>query len=86
MKNKVELVEVDFMANQDNVYRTKHYIVSQKISIVKNKYGDCYSVSNDRFYVRNEKRDYLYETIFLGKTNINGRRLPTLVSTRNYIE
>ena len=69
-----------------NIYRTKHYIVVQSLFISLNKIEDNYSISKDSFYLRNKKRDRIFNNFFKDKLNPDGKRIKTKVYMRNYIK
>ena len=70
-----------------NRYRTKEYIIKQRISICNVEDGNTVMVSDDVFYTRTPSRDKLYEEIFVGmRRNPNGKRIKTALSTRQYVE
>ena len=76
----------DFMVDAMNVYRTRDYIVKQVIGI---KYSDVENIaviSNDTFYRRTKKRDREYERIFWERKQINGKRIPSTMYARTYID
>ena len=76
----------EFVQGADNVYRTKGYIVKQTIEIRYDCEEDNAVVSRDTFYKRSPVRDREYEIIFCTRRNINGKRLPTTMYTRKYVE
>ena len=65
----------EFLIDATNVYRTSEYIVKQKIGVRFDKR------ENNVVY-----SDYEYEQAFKGRKNINGRRLPTTMYARTYID
>ena len=76
----------DFMVDAMNVYRTRDFIVKQVIGI---KYSDVENIaviSNDTFYRRTKKRDREYERIFWKRKQINGKRIPTIMYARTYVD
>lgn len=76
----------DFMVDAMNVYRTRDFIVKQVIGI---KYSDVENIaviSNDTFYRRTKKRDREYERIFWERKQINGKRIPSTMYARTYID
>lgn len=82
MKNLIP----EFIEDATNVYRTRHYIVKQNIGI---QYGDEESTvlySRDTFYRRTRRRDKEYEMVFCMRKRIDGKRLPTSMYTRTYID
>lgn len=77
---------LEFAKDSTNVYRTKHYIVRQCIGI---KYGLAENnvlFSHDTFYLRTRKRDRQYEDYYFDRKNIDGKRLPTTMYARRYVE
>ena len=75
-----------FLRNADNVYRTKHFIVKQVIEVQEHSVEGNSIVSFDTYYRRTPKRDLAYNLIFKAKTNLEGKRLPSTLYTRTYIE
>ena len=76
----------DFMVDAMNVYRTRDFIVKQVIGI---KYSDVENIaviSNDTFYRRTKKRDREYERIFRELKHINGKRIPSTMYERTYVD
>lgn len=76
----------DFMVDAMNVYRTRDFIVKQVIGI---KYSDVENIaviSNDTFYRRTKKRDREYERIFSERKQINGKRIPSTMYARTYVD
>lgn len=82
MKNKVPA----FTENATNVYRTKEYIVRQIIGIQYDCKENNVVFSHDTFYKRTPERDKEYEILFCHRRNIDGRRLPSTMYARTYIE
>lgn len=81
MKN----IAPEFMINADNVYRTKSYIVKQVllIEVLSNENNGIKSY--DTYYKRNKLRDKQYELIFNERKSVNGKRLPSTMFSRKYI-
>ena len=75
-----------FLKDADNVYRTKNFIVKQVISIHESDEENNQVISVDTYYRRNPKRDLAYNYLFQDKVNINGKRLPSTMYTRTYID
>ncbi len=76
----------DFMVDAMNVYRTRDYIVKQVLGV---KYSDVENnmvLSHDTFYRRTKKRDREYERIFWERKNIDGKRIPSTMYARTYID
>lgn len=76
----------DFMVDAMNVYRTRDFIVKQVIGI---KYSDVENIaviSDDTFYRRTKKRDREYERIFWERKQINGKRIPSTMYARTYVD
>lgn len=82
MKNQIP----EYLTKADNVYRTRDYIVIQRISIVREGLEDPESISRDVYIRRTRQRDAEYEAIGRKRRNIDGKRLPTTLQTRRYIE
>lgn len=76
----------EFLRKADNVYRTRDYIVVQRLSIAYDGIEDPSTVSRDVYYRRTRRRDKEYEAIFCGRRHINGKRLPATMYTRRYID
>ena len=73
----------DFIiGNIDNIYRTKNYIIVQKLS-VSDFNGEAQLMSSDTFYRRTQLRDMQYEKIFACRgRKINGKRLVANIAVR----
>lgn len=74
-----------FLYKADNVYRTEHYIVSQRIDIEDDGYDQKTITSVDTYYTRSEKLDFLYETCYAERPNLEGRRVACQESIRFYV-
>ena len=74
----------DFVQGATNVYRTKSYIVKQNVSLGHQGLESATLISRDTYYVRTPKRDAVYERIFDGNQNLEGRRIPTMAYFRTY--
>ena len=77
---------MDFMVNATNVYRTKGFIVKQETHIVTDSSGASQVVSDDTYYKRTQEREIAYTTVYGKRKNKNGKRLPSTMYTRTYIE
>ena len=75
----------EFMRDADNVYRTRDYIVKQKLILECNLRENNETVSCDVYYKRTVRRDKEYEAIFYDRKYINGKRLPATMHTRRYV-
>ncbi len=76
----------DFVKGATNVYRTKNFIVKQRMGLrVDDKFGNV-MVSHDVYYTRTEERDKQYNVIFGGQKRLDGKRLPSLMYSRTYVE
>lgn len=69
-----------------NVYRTKNYIVAQNCGIGFSDDEQNHIISDDIFFKRTPKRDAEYESVFEDRTLIDGKRLPTTMYSRVYID
>lgn len=76
----------DFLVESDNVYRTKNYIVKQRMEYIENTTEDNVIISYDTFYKRTPLRDKLYSIAYEDKHNPNGKRMPSTTYTRKYVE
>lgn len=76
----------DFMLDADNVYRTTGYIVKQSLSVQFDETEGNSVISNDVFYKRTKRRDSEYEYVFSGRKHIDGKRLPSNMYSRKYVE
>lgn len=76
----------DFLYEANNVYRTKNYIVKQIIGVRISEQEDNVVFSFDTYYRRTKKRDKIYEKEFADKKHIDGKRLPSTMYARKYID
>lgn len=76
----------DFLYDANNVYRTKHYIVKQVIGVRTSDEENNIIMSFDTYYLRTKKRDKAYEQAFVHKKHIDGKRLPSTMFSRKYID
>lgn len=74
----------EFVQGATNVYRTKSYIVKQNVSLGHQGLESTTLISWDTYYVRTPKRDAIYESIFEGNKDLDGRRIPTMAYFRTY--
>ena len=83
----MEIFELpDFLENADNVYRTKHYIVAQILTL-DNENVDCTRIiSDDIFYKRTKKRDKQFDILFDDTIHKNGKRLTSTLCSRKYVD
>lgn len=75
----------DFLYDADNVYRTKKYIVKQRVSLQRSESEDNVLISYDTYYLRNPKRDLAYNIFNSRKKKSEGRRIPTMLYSRRYV-
>lgn len=76
----------EFMKDATNVYRTKDFIVRQVIGIQYDGVENNVVFSRDTYYRRNKRRDAEYELIYCSRRKVNGKRLPTTMYSREYID
>ena len=76
----------DFVMDADNVYRTSKYIVKQSLKVQLYSTEANAIISCDVFYKRNKRRDNEYEQIFYDRKCIDGKRLPSTMYTRKYVD
>ena len=86
--NDLNLSKIDFLKDADNIYRTKDYIVKQKIiSSFSEITMITRLISEDVYYLRTARRDEEYNIIFADrKKQINGKRIRTSMFARKYID
>lgn len=77
---------LDFIKNATNVYRTKNFIVKQVIGIQYSGVENNVVFSRDTYYARTKKRDAEYELVYCSRRNVNGKRLPATMYSREYID
>ena len=78
--------EPDFMGDAMNVYRTRDYIVKQVVKIKYSDTEDNVVLSHDTFYRRTKRRDREHENIFCECKNLDGKRIPSTMYARTYID
>lgn len=76
----------EFAVGATNVYRTKYFIVKQSVSVNRDEFEGNSVISHDTYYMRTRKRDAEYEQLFGARRHLNGKRLPTTVYTRRYVD
>lgn len=76
----------EFVEDATNVYRTKNFIVKQCIGIQCDDKENNVIFSHDTFYKRTRSRDKYYESVYRDRKNINGKRLPTTMFARSFID
>ena len=76
----------EFLERSTNVYRTRFYIVRQQIMYRRDSLLGAYLCSRDTFYCRTPERDRQYEAAFPHNQEKDGKRIPTLMYIRKYID
>lgn len=76
----------EFLKRSTNVYRTRYYIVRQQIMYRRDSLLGAYLCSRDTFYCRTPERDRQYEAAFPHNQEKDGKRIPTLMYIRKYID
>lgn len=80
-------LDIEFMQNANNVYRTENFIVKQTLKVAYSYELHNGLISVDTYYARTPQRERLYEKIFHAKgKRINGKRMPTIMYTRTYVD
>lgn len=74
----------DFMMSASNVYRTSHYIVRQRLGLLYNDEEANQLISRDTYYERTPERDAEHEIRFKKRIKIDGKRIRTNVTVREY--
>lgn len=75
-----------YLQDADNVYRTRHFIVKQVLCIQESTEENNQVISIDTYYRRTPKRDLAYNLAYQDKANLEGKRLPSTMYTRTYID
>ena len=75
----------DYFKDATNVYRTRLYIVKQRITLRIDEYGS-YLFSHDTYYRCTPERDRQYEAVFAKRIRVNGKRIHTDMYARTYID
>ena len=76
----------DFLERATNVYRTKFFIVRQQIMYRRDSLLGAYLCSRDTFSCRTPERDRQFEAAFPRREEKDGKRIPTLMYIRTYID
>lgn len=76
---------VDELELASNAYRTKKYIVTQRIMFRQNEVDGSMIISIEVFYKRNKERDAIYEKVFKNRIHADGKRLHCTMFTRSYV-
>ena len=76
----------EFLERATNVYRTRFYIVRQQIMYRRDALLGAYLCSRDTFYCRTPERDRQYNAAFPRNEEKDGKRIPTLMYIRKYID
>jgi len=76
----------DFLEGADNVYLTKNYIVRQVLEIREHDTEDNAVVSYDTYYKRTLERMLQYKIAFSDKKKCWGKRMPSTLYTRTYVD
>lgn len=78
--------KIDYISDATNVYRTKNFIVKQRIGIQYDEEENTVTFSHDTYYKRTIQRDAEYELLFGKRKRIDGKRLRTVMYARTYVE
>ena len=76
----------DFVENATNVYRTSEFIVRQIMGFRNNSERGVAFISHDTYYHRTRERDAEYELAFFMRDHIDGKRLPSNMYSRKYVD
>ena len=77
---------VDELQLASNAYRTRYYIVTQRILFRQTEADGSMIMSVEVFYKRTKERDTIYEKVFENRVKVDGKRLHTTMYTRSYVE
>lgn len=78
--------QINNLKEVTNVYRTKNYIVEQVIGFMFDDVDNSAIVSTDTYYRRTKQRDAKYVLLFSSRKHIDGKRLPTTMYSREYVD
>lgn len=70
----------------ENVYRTRNYIVKQELYLIVNVEQNNAVLSVDTYYRRTLLRDSKYHLLHKERKHIDGKRLPSNMYIRTYID
>lgn len=70
----------------ENVYRTRDYIVKQELYLIVNAEQNNAVLSIDTYYRRTLLRDSKYQLLYKERKHIDGKRLPSNMYIRTYID
>lgn len=70
----------------ENVYRTRDYIVKQELYLIVNAEQNNAVLSVDTYYRRTLLRDSKYQLLYKDRKHIDGKRLPSNMYIRTYID
>lgn len=76
----------EFVVGATNVYRMRDFIVRQKIGIRYDGEENNVVFSDDTFFRRTVERDREYEILFCRRRHIDGKRPPTTMYARVYVD
>ncbi len=89
MKSSERISEETVMRQKhvNNIYRTRKYIVCQSIGFTRcNNTSFNATISTDTFYLRTPERDREYELLTIDYPYADGKRIPTTMSIRKYVQ
>lgn len=79
--------DFDFLITiSDNVYRTKHYIVTQNVRVRDDEEENTVIYSHDTYFERTQARDAGYEKMYVNRFNSEGKRVQVGMSIRTYVK
>lgn len=70
----------------ENMYRTRDYIVKQELYLIVNAEQNNAVLSVDTYYRRTLLRDSKYQLLYKDRKHIDGKRLPSNMYIRTYID
>ena len=77
---------VDELQLASNAYRTRNYIVTQRILFRQTEADGSMIMSVEVFYKRTKERDTVFEKVFEHRVKVDGKRLHSTMYTRSYVE
>ena len=75
----------ELLSDANNVYRTREYIVIQKVFVEDSFKHDALVFSEDIYIPRSKKNDNIYEKYFSNRAFLDGKRIRTNVSFKRYV-
>ena len=82
---KKKITNMEFLHYADNVYRTKEFIVRQRVTFCVDDEGNNLLLSEDTYFARTPERDADFEFAFKLRKRLDGKRIRSASYTRQYV-